>query len=143
GDKYVFEALEKENLSLGGETSGHIIFKDISPAGDGILSALILLSVIKKSGRPASWFKTRWSKYPLKLIPVKVKNKTPLDKVPGLNDFIKNLQAQMGAKGRIFVRYSGTEPLLRILVEGENKEQVENFAEQTKNYYLQHNGENL
>lgn len=135
GDKYVFEALEKEDLSLGGETSGHVIFKDIAASGDGILCALQLLSIIKLSGKTPSWFKKQWSKYPLKLIPVKVEEKIPLEKVEGFLDYIKELETQMGDKGRIFVRYSGTEPLLRILVEGENKEQVELFAQQTADYY--------
>jgi phosphoglucosamine mutase len=135
GDKYVFEAMEKEDLSLGGETSGHVIFRDIAGTGDGILCALQLLSIMKQSGQSASWFKKQWSKYPLKLIPVKVEERIPLEKIEGFAEYVKELESEMGSKGRIFVRYSGTEPLLRILVEGEDKEQVESFAAKMADYY--------
>jgi phosphoglucosamine mutase len=135
GDKYVFEALEREDLSLGGETSGHVIFRDIMGTGDGTLCALQLLAIIIASGRKPSWIKKQWSKYPLKLIPVKVSSKPPLESVPGFIDYIRQLEAQMGARGRIFARYSGTEPLLRILVEGEDKSQVEDFAQKVADFY--------
>jgi phosphoglucosamine mutase len=135
GDKYVFDALEKENLSLGGETSGHIIMPDIAATGDGTLCALQLLSIIKQSGKKASWFKKQWKKYPLKLVPVKVSQKIPLEQIDGFEDFIKKLEAQMNGKGRVFVRYSGTEPLLRILVEGEDEKQVAHIAAQAEEFY--------
>jgi len=137
GDKYVFEALEKEELSLGGETSGHIIFRDISAAGDGILCALQLLSLIRQGGQEPSALKKLWKRYPLKLIPVKVSKKIPLDTIPGFLDYVKQLEAGMGGKGRIFVRYSGTEPLLRILVEGEDEEQVKTLAQKTADCFLE------
>ena len=136
GDKYVFEALEREDLSLGGETSGHVIFRDIMGAGDGVLCALQLLAIAVAGGQKPSWFKKQWSKYPLKLIPVKVSQKPPLESVPGFCDYIKRLEMQMGARGRIFARYSGTEPLLRILVEGEDKKQVEDFARKVSDFYI-------
>lgn len=136
GDKYVFEALDKENLSIGGETSGHVIFRDISRAGDGILCALQLLAIVKYSGRPASYVKDLWTKYPLKLVPVKVAEKTPLEQIDGFLPYVEELQKNMGAKGRIVVRYSGTEPLLRILVEGEDKTLVEETASKVADFYL-------
>lgn len=135
GDKYVFEELLRHNLSIGGETSGHIIFRDIAPAGDGILTAIQLLAVLKTSGKKLSYFKKLWSKYPLKLVPVKVEEKIPLEDVDGFLPFIENLEKTMGGNGRILVRYSGTEPLLRVLVEGEDKNQVEQVAQETVNYY--------
>ena len=135
GDKYVFEELEKDDLSIGGETSGHVIFRDISQAGDGILCALQLLAIVKYSGRPASAVKDMWTKYPLKLVPVKVTEKTPLEQVDGFLDYVDVMQKAMGEKGRIVVRYSGTEPLLRILVEGEDKALVEETAEKVAQYY--------
>ena len=140
GDKYVFEALDKEDLSIGGETSGHIIFRNISLAGDGILCALQLLAIVKYSGKPASAVKDLWVKYPLKLVPVKVREKTPLDKVEGFLEYVDNMQKAMGGKGRIVVRYSGTEPLLRILVEGEDKALVEETAEKVARYYSDKSG---
>ncbi len=135
GDKYVFEELEKDDLSIGGETSGHIIFRDISQAGDGILCALQLLAIVKYSGKPASVIKDLWTKYPLKLVPVKVTEKTPLEQVDGFLDYVATMQKAMGEKGRIVIRYSGTEPLLRILVEGEDKALVEETAEKVAQYY--------
>lgn len=135
GDKYVFEALEEGGLSLGGETSGHIIFKNLANTGDGILCALQLVNLIKESGKAASWHKNCWSRYPLKLIPVKVVKKIPLEEIEGFNSYVKELEDSMGEKGRILVRYSGTEPLLRILVEGEDKAQVEDYAQKVAVYY--------
>ena len=83
GDKYVSEALEKENLSIGGETSGHIIFRQFANTGDGILSALQFLQFVKRSGKPASFFADQWKRYPSKLKAVVVTQKPPLDTLPG------------------------------------------------------------
>jgi len=135
GDKYVFEALMKDNLSIGGETSGHVIFKDIAPAGDGILTALQLLDIVKGSGKKLSYFKNLWQKYPLKLVPVKVEKKIPLEEVDGFCPYLKELENSMGSKGRIVVRYSGTEPLLRVLVEDEDKEKVEDICQKVVTFY--------
>lgn len=135
GDKYVFEALMKDNLSVGGETSGHVIFKDIAPAGDGILTALQLLGIVKSSGKKLSYFKNLWQKYPLKLVPVKVEKKIPLEEVDGFCPYLKELENSMGSKGRIVVRYSGTEPLLRVLVEDEDKEKVEDICQKVVAFY--------
>ena len=135
GDKYVCEALEKEDLSLGGETSGHIIMRDIMGTGDGTLCALQLLAMALETAQKPSNFRKQWSKYPQELLQVKVSQKTPLEQVPGFLDFVKKLEENMGGKGRVFVRYSGTEPLLRILVEGEDKNRVETFARQIAGFY--------
>ena len=135
GDKYVFETLEKEKLSLGGETSGHIIFKDIADTGDGLICALQFLAVLKRSGKKPSWYKDQWQKYPLNLLPVKTPKKVPLEQVEGFLPYLDRLQKQLGQKGRILVRYSGTEPLLRILVEGQNKEKVQQLSLAIAEYY--------
>ncbi len=135
GDKYVFEELTKNNLSVGGETSGHIIFRDIAPAGDGILTAIQLLGILKSSGKKLSHFKNLWQKYPLKLVPVKVEKKIPLEEIDGFCPYLKELENSMGEKGRIVVRYSGTEPLLRVLVEDENKENVEDICQKVVTFY--------
>ena len=135
GDKYVFEELTKNNLSVGGETSGHIIFRDIAPAGDGILTALQLLGIIKSTGKKLSHYKNMWQKYPLKLVPVKVEKKIPLEEVDGFCPYLKELENSMGDKGRIVVRYSGTEPLLRVLVEDENKDKVEDICQKVVSFY--------
>ena len=135
GDKYVFEELTKDNLSVGGETSGHIILRDIAPAGDGILTALQLLGLIKSTGKKLSHYKNMWQKYPLKLVPVKVEKKIPLEEVDGFCPYLKELESSMGDKGRIVVRYSGTEPLLRVLVEDESKDKVEDICQKVVEFY--------
>ena len=135
GDKYVSEALEKENLSIGGETSGHIIFRRFSNTGDGILSALQFLQFVKKSGRPASFFTDQWKRYPSKLRAVHVTQKPPLETLDGFLPAVREIEKSMNGKGRVVVRYSGTEPKLRILVEGEQADMVERVLQQVEDLY--------
>ena len=135
GDKYVSEALEKENLSIGGETSGHIIFRKFANTGDGILSALQFLQFVKRSGRPASFFADQWKRYPSKLRAVAVSQKPPLETLDGFLPAVKELEKTMNGKGRVVVRYSGTEPKLRILVEGEDETLVDRVMNEVEQVY--------
>ncbi|MGB2579944.1 phosphoglucosamine mutase [Elusimicrobium simillimum] len=128
GDKYVSEALEIEGLTVGGETSGHIIFNEISPTGDGILAALQLSAFALENKTNLSAFHDLWHKYPALLTAVKVENKVPLEEVDGFEQLIKELEDSFKGKGRIIVRYSGTEPKLRILVEGEDDGLVKDIS---------------
>ncbi len=137
GDKYVSEALEKENLSIGGETSGHIIFRQFANTGDGILSALQFLQFVKKSGHPASWFLDQWKKYPSKLKAVPVTAKPPLQTLDGFLPAVAQIEQTMHGKGRIVVRYSGTEPKLRILVEGQEEQMVNRVLDEVEKLYQQ------
>lgn len=137
GDKYVSEALEKENLSIGGETSGHIIFRDFANTGDGILSALQFLQFVKKSGKPASWFLDQWKKYPSKLKAIAVTTKPPLETLEGFLPGVAQIEQTMHGKGRVVVRYSGTEPKLRILVEGQEEQMVNRVLEEVEKLYQQ------
>ncbi len=137
GDKYVSEALEKGDLSIGGETSGHIIFRKYANTGDGILSALQFLQYVKRSGKPASFFASQWKKYPSQLKAVPVSQKPPLDTLEGFLPGVAEIEKQMNGKGRVIVRYSGTEPKLRILVEGEDASLVKSVLEQVEKLYLQ------
>ena len=137
GDKYVSEALERENLSIGGETSGHIIFRHFANTGDGILSALQFLQLVKKSGKPASWFLDQWQKYPSKLKAVAVTSKPPLDSLDGFLPGVAQIEQTMHGKGRVVVRYSGTEPKLRILVEGQEEQTVNRVLEEVEKLYQQ------
>lgn len=135
GDKYVSEALEKENLSIGGETSGHIIFRQFSNTGDGLLSALQFLQFVKKSGHPASFFADQWKRYPSKLRAVHVTQKPPLETLDGFLPAVREIEKSMNGKGRVVVRYSGTEPKLRILVEGEQESMVDRVMQQVEDLY--------
>lgn len=135
GDKYVSQTLEKQGLAVGGETSGHIIFPGYSNTGDGILSALQFLQFARLSGLPMSRFAARWDKYPCQLRALHTEQKPALDTLPGFLEGIQALEDKLGGKGRVFVRYSGTEPKLRILVEGENEALVRQTAEEAEALY--------
>ncbi len=137
GDKYVSEALEKGDLSIGGETSGHIIFRRFANTGDGILSALQFLQFVKKSGHPVSWFADRWKKYPSKLKAITVQQKPPLDSLDGFLPGVAEIEKTMQGRGRVVVRYSGTEPKLRILVEGEEEALVDRVMNEVETLYRQ------
>ncbi len=137
GDKYVSEALEKGNLSIGGETSGHIIFRQFANTGDGILSALQFLQYVKKSGKPTSWFLDQWQKYPSKLKAVPVTSKPPLETLDGFLPAVSQIERTMNGKGRVVVRYSGTEPKLRILVEGQEEAMVNRVLSEVEKLYQQ------
>ncbi|WP_424245041.1 phosphoglucosamine mutase [Elusimicrobium posterum] len=128
GDKYVAQALIDGKLTLGGETSGHIIFNEISPTGDGILAALQMLACVKGANKKLSSFYDNWKKYPNVLTAVKVQTKVPLEEVEGFNELAQDFEKQFNGKGRLVIRYSGTEPKLRILAEGENEELVNRAA---------------
>ena len=140
GDKYVSEALEKGDLSIGGETSGHIIFRKFANTGDGILSALQFLQYVKRSGKPASYFTEQWKKYPSRLKAVAVSQKPPLNTLEGFLPGVQEIENKMNGKGRVVVRYSGTEPKLRILVEGEDEELVQKVLTEVESLYLQKTG---
>ncbi len=135
GDKYVAQTLAAQKLAVGGETSGHIIFPRFSNTGDGILSALQFLQFARQSGLPVSRFAARWEKYPCELRAVPVKQKPALDSLPGFLDGVKQLENKLGGKGRVYVRYSGTEPKLRILVEGADAALVKQVSDETETLY--------
>ncbi len=135
GDKYVFEKLDEKKLAVGGETSGHIIFKKFSNTGDGILSALQILKILKEKDKKPSYYRNLWKRYAQKLIGINVKEKTPLEKIDGFLEKQNELESSFNGKGRIFTRYSGTEPKLRILVECEDIKKAEQVGEELANFY--------
>jgi len=128
GDRYVLEDLMKHDAVLGGEQSGHMIFKDMSTTGDGILTALNLLTVLVKSGKDLSELKKSYIPFPQKLINIPVAQKIPLDSVPRVKKIIADKTEQLGNSGRILVRYSGTESKIRVMVECSNEEQCKKHA---------------
>ena len=140
GDKNVTNAMEKEDLKIGGESSGHIIFREFAPTGDGILTAVQILAAVRDMGKPLGYFKNLWKRYPQIVGSLKVANKPPLEKVRGFNDKILKFGDQLRGNGRIFIRYSGTEPLLRILVEGESRAVIKTIADDLIEHYKKHSG---
>jgi phosphoglucosamine mutase len=130
GDKYVLDELLKGGGSLGGEQSGHIIFPQISLAGDGIITALEVLRAMTESRRTLSDLTSGFTRYPQITINVRVSSKPPLDSVPPIKEAIADLERTVVGKGRLLVRYSGTENLARIMLEGEDETTIRGQAEE-------------
>lgn len=132
GDRYVHEALRANKLTLGGEQSGHVLFLDKAPTGDGLLSALQTLAAVRKSGKPLTGWMDEIPVYPQLLRNVRVPNdlKLKLKDHPEVLAAVASAQAELGLEGRINVRPSGTEPLIRVMVEGPDEATVERLARQ-------------
>ncbi|HVE14192.1 MAG TPA: phosphoglucosamine mutase [Elusimicrobiota bacterium] len=124
GDRNVTEALDAEGLSLGGEASGHIVFRRLAPTGDGLATALQTLAVLARSKKRMSAFRSLYRTYPQVLKNVRVERRVPLEELPRTRSEIRRCEKRLAGKGRVFVRYSGTEPLLRILAEGPDGAEV-------------------
>jgi phosphoglucosamine mutase len=128
GDKYVLEEMLRAGINLGGEPSGHIIFSDVSPAGDGLITMLQLLRLIGESGQPLEELVRGLKQFPQIIRNVRVRVKPPLDSIPQVAEAIAQCRGEFGDHGRIVVRYSGTEKLARVMVEAEDPEAVERHA---------------
>jgi phosphoglucosamine mutase len=130
GDKYVMEELIKRDLSLGGEQSGHVIFSDYLFTGDGLVTALSVLETMAATGRPLADLAAELTRYPQVLLNVRVSQRIDLAAVPEVAAAMARVQARLGDQGRLLVRYSGTEPLLRIMLEGQDQDQIREWAEE-------------
>lgn len=143
GDRYVVEHMRKNNFNLGGEQSGHMIFLDHSTTGDGILSALQVFAVMLREGRPLSELKKIMEHYPQKLVNIPVGVKKPIDEVPEIAVLQRSMEERLGTRGRIVIRPSGTEPLIRVMVEGADFALIEEVASSMASCIRRHmNGEN-
>ena len=141
GDKYVLEEMLRSGAALGGEQSGHIIFGDLASTGDGLLTARMMLQVLAASGRPLSELASELSAFPQTLKNIRVKEKGPFDEVPALRDAVSASEKDLGDRGRVLVRYSGTEPLVRIMVEAEEEGLVEQHASRLAEVFQKELGE--
>jgi phosphoglucosamine mutase len=130
GDKYVMEAMLAGGHVLGGEQSGHVIMTEHLPTGDGMATALAILRVMAETGRELSDLASALQTFPQTLVNVRVREKPPIDKVPAIQAAIGRVEAALDGRGRVLVRYSGTEPILRIMIEGENQTTVQAWAEE-------------
>jgi phosphoglucosamine mutase len=109
---------------LGGESSGHLVFSRISPTGDGLVGAIEAIRVMIESGRPLSELRKRLVRFPQKTAAIRVRNKRPLEACDAIAAAIRDAEAALGERGRVLVRYSGTEPKIRLLVEGPGDAEV-------------------
>jgi phosphoglucosamine mutase len=128
GDRYVMDVMKEKNLFVGGESSGHIINLKLTTTGDGIISALQVLEAMLKASKPLSEIKAGMSKYPQKLVNVKLSSKVDISSHPQIADLVRAAEQQLGNNGRVLLRPSGTEPLLRVMVEGRDASEVNTLA---------------
>jgi len=128
GDKYVMEEMIKRGISMGGEQSGHIIFSDHLFTGDGIATALNVLRVMADTGRELADLAAELVSYPQVLVNVRVREKTALASVPAIADTMERVERRLAGQGRLLVRYSGTEPLLRVMIEGKDQHEIQGWA---------------
>jgi phosphoglucosamine mutase len=128
GDRNVAERMRLERTVLGGEQSGHLIFMDYSTTGDGILAALQVLKIMQTKQLPFSELAQLLTHFPQAQVSVPVRHKPLLENSPELQDHLRRAEESLRPKGRVLLRYSGTEPKARVMVEGENPERVKNLA---------------
>jgi phosphoglucosamine mutase len=129
GDKYVLDELLRLNASLGGEQSGHIILPELSLAGDGMITALCLLKALRESDKSLAEMTEGFKRYPQILVNVRVREAVPFELLDGVNAEVKEVEELLSQRGRLLLRYSGTEPLARVMIEGENQTEIEGYAQ--------------
>lgn len=129
GDRYVIEEMMRGGYSIGGEQSGHMIFREFSTTGDGIVSALQVLRILAVTGKPLSEIKRRLSKYPQAQRNLKVRIKPPIEEIDGIALLLREAESAVCGQGRVLLRYSGTEPKIRLLIEGRNSDLIEKHAD--------------
>ena len=129
GDRYVVEEMVRGGFNLGGEQSGHVLFLDHNTTGDGLITALAILAIVAETGRPLSELARVMARYPQVLINVPIKSRRDLSGERRVASAIADVEQSLGARGRVLVRPSGTEPLIRVMVEGERESDVKRHAE--------------
>lgn len=140
GDKYVLEQMLNLKANLGGEQSGHTIFLDDFPTGDGILTSLKILEVMAEKDVPLSKLVEEYQEFPQVLLNVRVRKRTDFSQFPEIADKMNEIEGKLGSSGRLHVRFSGTEPLARIMIEGQHKAEIEDYARQIAGLIAKHLG---
>jgi phosphoglucosamine mutase len=128
GDRYVLEALNADDLSLGGEQSGHIVFSEYATTGDGILTGLHLAAELTRTGKTAAELASCMTVYPQVMINVRGVDRERVDADKGVQEAVRAVEEQLGDTGRVLLRPSGTEPLVRVMVEASEQSIAERFA---------------
>ena len=129
GDKYVLEVMQANAASLGGEQSGHILFPHLATTGDGLLTALVVLDIVRRSGKALDELIADLKVFPQVIVNVRVKEKKPLEEIATVAATIRDAESQLNGNGRVVVRYSGTEPLARVMIEAESEETMRHHAD--------------
>ncbi|MBU6283339.1 phosphoglucosamine mutase [bacterium] len=129
GDRYVVETMVRHGLNLGGEQSGHVLFLDHNTTGDGLVTALAILAIMAETGRPLSELSGAMTRYPQVLVNVRVRERRDFAREPAVAGALADVESALGGRGRVLLRASGTEPLYRVMVEGEDEAEVKRFAE--------------
>jgi phosphoglucosamine mutase len=129
GDRYVLEEMQKHNAVLGGEQSGHILFPHLATTGDGLLTALVVLDLVARSGQSVEALTADLKVFPQVIVNVKVREKKPLDAIPPVVKAIRAAENELKDSGRVVIRYSGTEALARVMIEAESEEAMRRHAE--------------
>lgn len=129
GDKYVLEMMQAKAASIGGEQSGHILFPHLATTGDGLLTALVVLDIVRRAGRPLHALIADLKVFPQVIVNVRVREKKPLEEIPEAAARIRAAEEELQDKGRVVIRYSGTEPLARVMIEAESEETMRRHAD--------------
>ena len=129
GDRYVLEEMQKRDAALGGEQSGHILFPHLATTGDGLLTALVVLDLLARTGKAIEELTADLKVFPQVIVNVKVREKKPLDSIPAVAQAIRAAEQELNDAGRVVVRYSGTEALARVMIEAESEEAMRRHAE--------------
>jgi phosphoglucosamine mutase len=140
GDKYVMEEMMRQGLVLGGEQSGHVIFSDYLFTGDGLATSLHVLRTVATTGRPLGDLASDLTTYPQVLLNLRVHQKVDLKTIPGVAAVIDRIEARLAGNGRLLVRYSGTEPLLRVMLEGRNQAEIREWGQEIIDAVKEHVG---
>ncbi|HEY3091730.1 MAG TPA: phosphoglucosamine mutase [Vicinamibacterales bacterium] len=138
GDKYVMEEMMRRDLALGGEQSGHVIFSEYLFTGDGLATSLNVLRTMGATGRSLSDLASELTTYPQVLVNVRVDRKVDLQTVPEVARVMSTVESRLAGKGRLLIRYSGTEPLLRIMIEGQDQREISAWAEEIADAVKRH-----
>lgn len=141
GDRYVVEEMRRQGCLLGGEQSGHMIFLEYNTTGDGVLTALQILAIMQESGKPLSELARVMTSLPQTLVNVRVKERRNINDIPAIRKVIDGVERRLADSGRVLVRYSGTEPLLRVMIEGQDQVKITEMAGEIAKAVQDHLGE--
>ncbi len=128
GDRYVVEAMRNRGFNFGGEQSGHVIFLDHNTTGDGLVTALQALAIVSRTERSLAALTADFERFPQVLVNLRVPEKKPIEELPTLVEAIRKIENELAGRGRVLIRYSGTEPKARVMVEGEDEKRVNEYA---------------